>query len=189
MFPCRGVSINVKGKTTGTTTNTNGEFTITVEKGDQLVISSVGHAPQEFTIFDNSPLNVTLQSSGQLLDEVFVTTALGIKKEKIKTTYAMQEVKGVAIEKAREPNVVTSLIGKVAGLSIQSKSTLYENPDIKLRGGRTLVVIDGVPAQTDFWNINADDVDNINVLKGTAAAALYGSLGINGAIMITTKKR
>jgi TonB-linked SusC/RagA family outer membrane protein len=186
--PMAGVSVNVKNKNIGTTTSSNGDFTITVEKGDQIVVSSVGHEPQEFTIIDNAPLAVILQSTQQTLDEVFVTTALGIKKEKRKTTYAMQEVKGSAIEKAREPNVVSALTGRIAGLSIQTKSTMYENPEIKLRGGKTLVVIDGVPAQTDFWNINPDDIDNINVLKGTAATALYGSLGINGAIMITTKK-
>src|SRR5687768_13830393 len=73
-LPMTGVSINVKGKTIGTTTNSNGEFTLTVEKGDQLVISSVGHEPQTFTVVDNNPLNITLQSSGQVLDEVFVTT-------------------------------------------------------------------------------------------------------------------
>jgi TonB-linked SusC/RagA family outer membrane protein len=186
--PMSGVSVNVKNRNIGTTTNSSGEFTLTVEKGDQIVFSSVGHESQEFTVVDGRAISITLQSTEQTLDEVFVTTALGIKKERRKTTYAMQEVKGSAIEKAREPNVVSTLTGRIAGLSIQTKSTMYENPDIKLRGGRTLVVIDGVPAQTDFWNINPDDVDNINVLKGTAATALYGSLGINGAIMITTKK-
>lgn len=186
--PLPGVSINIKGKSGGTTTNADGSFTITVDAGDQLVISSVGFETQEVAITDNTPVTITLQTTQQTLDEVFVTTALGIKKEKRKTTYAMQEVKGTAIEKAREPNVVSTLTGRIAGLSIQTKSTMYENPEIKLRGGTTLVVIDGVPAQTDFWNINPDDVDNINVLKGTAATALYGSLGINGAIMITTKR-
>lgn len=187
-LPIQGVSVNIKGKSGGTTTNADGAFSITVETGDQLVISSVGYEPQEITILDNTALTITLQTTQQTLDEVFVTTALGIRKEKKKTTYAMQEVKGTAIEKAREPNIISTLTGKVAGLSIQTKNTMYESPEIKLRGGKTLVVIDGVPAQTDFWNINPDDVDNINVLKGTAATALYGSLGINGAIMITTKK-
>jgi TonB-linked SusC/RagA family outer membrane protein len=83
------------------------------------------------------------------------------------------------------------MIGKVAGLDIRAKTNLFENPEIYLRGEETLIVIDGVPTEKgnfDFWNINANDIESINVLKGTAAAALYGSLGINGAIMITTKK-
>jgi TonB-dependent SusC/RagA subfamily outer membrane receptor len=95
------------------------------------------------------------------------------------------------LEKAAEPNLANNLVGKVAGLNILSKSNLFENPEILLRGKGTLVVIDGVPTNKDnfdFWNLNPNDIDNINVLKGTAAAALFGSLGINGAIMITTKK-
>lgn len=186
--PMSGVTINVKGKAQRTVvTNDAGEFTISAERGDVLIISYVGFNTQELAV-ENSSLTIQMVPGEAALDEVVVTTALGIKKEKIRTTYAMQEVKGTAMEKAREPNVISNLTGKIAGLSIQNKSTLYENPEFTLRGGSTLVVIDGVPASTDFWNINADDVDNINVLKGTAATALYGSLGINGAIMITTKK-
>lgn len=187
--PLSGVTINVKGKNIkGTTTSDVGDFTISVEKGDVLQISYVGFTTQEILADNSTTLNISLQPTDKALDEVVVTTALGIRKEKIRTTYAMQEVKGTAIEKAREPNVISSLTGKVAGLSIENKTTLFENPEFTLRGGSTLVVIDGVPANTDFWNLNADDIDNINVLKGTAATALYGSLGINGAIMITTKK-
>lgn len=117
-----------------------------------------------------------------------VVTALGVRKERAKVAYAVQEVKGEVLQKAPESNVAGNLVGKVAGLSVYSKSTLFETPEVYLRGGTTLVVIDGVPTQTDFWNINPNDIESINVLKGTAAASLYGSLGINGAIMITTKK-
>lgn len=182
-----GVTVSVRGRNRSVSTNDNGEFTLTAERGDILVISYVGYNTQEIPA-ETSSLTVQMVPGDKALDEVVVTTALGIKKEKIRTTYAMQEVKGTAMEKAREPNVISNLTGKVAGLSIQNKSTLFENPEFTLRGGSTLVVIDGVPASTDFWNINADDIDNVNVLKGTAATALYGSLGINGAIMITTKK-
>ncbi|HUP13332.1 MAG TPA: TonB-dependent receptor plug domain-containing protein, partial [Niastella sp.] len=120
-----------------------------------------------------------------------VVTALGIRKERAKLSYATQEVKGTALEKAAESNIANNLIGKVAGLNILSKSNLFENPEILLRGKETLVVVDGVPTNKDnfdFWSLNPNDIENVNVLKGTAAAALYGSLGINGAIMITTKK-
>ncbi|HSK14074.1 MAG TPA: TonB-dependent receptor plug domain-containing protein, partial [Phnomibacter sp.] len=102
--------------------------------------------------------------------------------------FATQEVKGAALEKAREPNLMSSLNGRVAGLQIFNKSTLFETPSISLRGATPLVVIDGVPTRTDFWNLNPDDIENISVLKSNAAALLYGSLGVNGAIQITTKK-
>ncbi len=187
--PLAGVTVGVKGRNQKTTsTNDVGDFTISVERGDILQISYVGYITQELPVENTDALNVLLIPTDKSLDEVVVTTALGIRKQKIKTTYAMQEVKGTAIEKAREPNVISNLTGKVAGLTIKNKTTLFENPEFTLRGDNTLVVIDGIPANTDFWNINSDDIDNINVLKGTAAAALYGSLGINGAIMITTKK-
>lgn len=186
--PVEGASINVKndpGK--GTTTNAVGEFTITVQQGNVLLISYIGHETQEITINNNNPLSLVLVTSDHSLNAVIVT-ALGIRKEKRRVAYAAQEVKGKELEKARESNVLSNLTGKVAGLTIISKSTLFENPQVTLRGGSTLVVIDGIPVSTDFWNISPDDIDNITVLKGTAATTLYGSLGINGAIMITTKK-
>jgi len=185
--PIVGASVTIKGSTRGTVTDADGNFSLDVQKGETIVISSVGFEEQEVLIGDNAEINLTLKPGTNSLDEV-VVTALGIKKERRKIAYASQEVKGVALEKAREPNVLSNLAGKIAGLSIQTKSTLFENPDVSLRGGPTIVVIDGIPTNTDFWNINPDDIDNITVLKGTAATVLYGSLGINGAIMITTKK-
>ena len=189
--PVEGASINIKGNTSkGTTTNNNGEFSIEGQPGEVLIVSSVGYEPQEIEIINSNFLYIVLQSSQKKLEEV-VVTALGIKKEKEKVAYAMQEVKGAALEKAPEPNIANNLIGKVAGLNILAKTNLFENPEILLRGKETLVVVDGVPTDKDnfdFWNLNPNDIDNINVLKGTAAAALYGALGINGAIMITTKK-
>lgn len=185
--PLTDVSINIKGSSKGVITNANGEFTIRVEKGETIRVSSVGYEPREYLVNDNITLTIVLQPEEKRLEEV-VVTALGIKKEKAKVAYAMQEVKGEALQKAPESNIANNMVGKVAGLSIQTKSTLFENPDIRLRGEGVLVVIDGVPSQTDFWNINPNDIESVNVLKGTAAATLYGSLGINGAIMITTKK-
>lgn len=185
--PMSGVSVAVKGSSRGTTTNANGEFSITVQKGEVLVFSSVDFASQEIVAEKTTTVTITLQPNEKALQEV-VVTALGVKKEKAKVAYAIQDVKGELLQKAPETNVANNLVGKVAGLSIYTKSTLYENPEIYIRGQSTLVVIDGVPTQTDFWNINPNDIESVNVLKGTAAAALYGSLGINGAIMITTKR-
>ena len=188
--PLVGVSISVSGTNKGVLTNEGGAFTITVKSGSTLQFSMVGYETKEVKIESAIELTITLQQQNAALNEV-VVTALGVKKEKAKVAYAVQEVKGEALQKAPESNVASNLVGKVAGLSIYTKSSLFDNPDILLRGENTLVVIDGVPtdkANFDFWNLNPNDIESINVLKGTAAAALYGSLGINGAIMITTKK-
>lgn len=185
-----GVSVTIKQTARGVTTNPNGEFTITAQKGDLLVFSYVNFVSQEIVVDKNTTLTIIMTPVERAMQEV-VVTALGIRKEKNKISYATQEVKGTALEKAPEPNIATNLIGKVAGLNILAKTNLFENPEILLRGKATLVVIDGVPTNKDnfdFWSLNPNDIENINVLKGTAAAALYGALGINGAIMITTKK-
>ncbi|NIF06903.1 SusC/RagA family TonB-linked outer membrane protein [Chryseobacterium sp. Tr-659] len=130
----------------------------------------------------------TLKAHEKKIDEV-VITALGIKKEKKAIGYAVQEVKGDVFEKAKEPNFINSLSGRVAGLNIKNSTDLFQDPGINLRGAKPLIVIDGVPDRTaDLWRVNADDVDNISVLKGPTASALYGSVGKDGAIMITTKK-
>lgn len=185
--PLTGVSVFVKEGNKGTYTNESGEFTITVEKDNIIVFSMVGYVNQEIKITSGDLLNIQLKPEDGKMNEVIVT-ALGVRKEKVKVAYAVQEVKGDALQKAPETNVANNLTGKVAGLSVYTKSTLFENPEVYLRGQATLIVIDGVPTKTDFWNINPNDIESINVLKGTAASTLYGSLGINGAIMITTKK-
>ena len=117
-----------------------------------LVFSYVGFATQEVAVGVSSVMDVMLSEDVEALQEV-VVTALGIKKEKAKLGYATQEVNGESLQKATEANVATSLTGRVAGLTIFTKSNLFENPEILLRGKPTLVVIDGVPTQTDFWNI------------------------------------
>ncbi|WP_407483102.1 SusC/RagA family TonB-linked outer membrane protein [Elizabethkingia meningoseptica] len=130
----------------------------------------------------------TLKTGEKKIDEVIIT-ALGIKKEKKALGYAVQEVKGDIFEKAKEPNFVNALSGRVAGLNIKNSTDLFQDPGISLRGSKPLIVIDGIPDRTaDLWKINADDIDNISVLKGPTASALYGSVGKDGAIMITTKK-
>ena len=186
-----GASITEKGTNNSVVAGEQGNFTITVKDGAILVISYVGYEVQEVEATASRQLNIVLVRSDGSNAEVVVVTALGIRKEKNKISYSTQEVKGVALEKAPEANIANNLIGKVAGLNILSKTNLFENPEIYLRGKETLVVLDGVPTDKDnfdFWNLNPNDIENITVLKGTAAAALYGALGINGAIMITTKK-
>ncbi|HEY0176987.1 MAG TPA: carboxypeptidase-like regulatory domain-containing protein, partial [Pedobacter sp.] len=183
-----GVSVMVKGTNTGTTTGQDGNFSIKANTGDILVLTYIGFLTKEVTVSGENFYNITLAEDAKGLSEV-VVTALGIKKEKAKLGYAVQEVQGEALVKAREPNVINSLTGRVAGLNIQNSTDLFQDPQISLRGRKPLIVIDGIPDQSaDLWKINADDIETMSVLKGASASALYGSIGQNGAIMITTKR-
>jgi TonB-linked SusC/RagA family outer membrane protein len=188
--PLPGVSVALKGTATGTITDVEGRFTISAAGVGKpvLVLSYIGFESQEIAVGNKAFVDVTLQEDSQSLSEV-VVTALGIKKEKKALGYAVQEVQGEDLVKAREGNVVSNLTGKVAGLTIKNSTDLFQDPSISLRGRKPLVVIDGVPDQTaDLWKVNSDDIESINVLKGSTASALYGSIGRNGAIMITTKR-
>ena len=183
-----GVNILVEGSSSGTQTDFDGNYSISVNKGDVLVFSYVGMETQKVTIEDQTTLDINFSLGDNSLDEV-VVTALGIKKEKKRIGYGTQELKGESLQKVVTPNVVESMAGKVAGLTIITNSSdFFSDPQIYLRGEKPLVVVDGVPQpNSDFWNINSDDIESINVLKGQAASALYGSLGINGALQITMK--
>ncbi|ULQ52027.1 SusC/RagA family TonB-linked outer membrane protein [Flavihumibacter fluvii] len=186
--PIPGVTVMLKGANKGTSTNVEGRFTITAKPGDILVISGVGIDQQEVTIGPDGKVLISVLQSESALNEV-VVTALGVKKEKKKLGYAVQEVKGDDLVKAREPNAINGLVGKVAGLTVGSSPELLGNPNVLLRGsGINLYVVDGVPINSDTWNISPDDVETYTVLKGATASALYGSRGLNGAIMITTKR-
>ncbi|MBC9914178.1 SusC/RagA family TonB-linked outer membrane protein [Chitinophaga varians] len=183
-----GVTVLEKGTHNGTSTDENGRFRLAVsDKNAVLLISFIGYEPREVAIKGSATVHVQLQTDQKKLDEV-VVTALGIKKEKKALGYAVQEVKGETAVKAREPNAVNSLAGKVSGLVITTPTRLFQNPGIYLRGVKPLIVVDGVPINSDSWNLSADDIESYSVLKGPNAAALYGSQGQNGAILITTKK-
>ncbi len=186
----QSVSIQVKGSNKGTTTGATGAFSIEVNKNGILSFSSVGFQPQDIPVSGRSTITVFLMPDDKTqLGEVVVTTALGIKKQEKALGYAVQEVSGESLEKVKAPTVASQLTGKVAGLDIQNTTDLFQNPTILLRGVTPLIVIDGIPdPSADPFKINADDIESVTVLKGTAAGALYGSIGINGAIIYTTKK-
>ena len=215
--PVPNASVIVKGTPKGVATNDEGHFTISVNSPKSvLVITSVGHERNEVTVGTSSNLNIVMQPAEASLQEV-VVTALGIRKEKKSLGYAVQEVKGEALAAAKEPNLVNDLSGKVAGLQIaRSGNGPTGSSKIILRGNNSfgnnnqpLIVVDGIPMDnatgrvgiggtTDFYNpsldmgnglsdINADDIATLTVLKGPAAAALYGSRAGNGVILITTK--
>ncbi|MFC4210947.1 SusC/RagA family TonB-linked outer membrane protein [Pedobacter lithocola] len=183
-----GVSVLIKGSNTGTVTNQEGDFSIKVNAGDVLVLTSLGFTTKEIVITETDTYSIELADDERSLSEV-VVTALGIKKEKAKLGYAVQEVQGESLVKAREPNIINSLTGRVAGLNVRNSTDLFQDPVISLRGRKPLIVIDGIPDQSaDLYKVNADDIESLTVLKGASASALYGSIGQNGAIMITTKR-
>jgi len=208
-----GVSVLVKGTSKGTISDLDGNYRLVVDsEEDVLVYSYVGFSAQEITVGSQSTINVVLQVDDTELDEV-VVTALGVEREQKALGYAVQEVDGQQLTEARETNVVNSLAGRVAGVQIVNGSSGVGSTSlITIRGESSLIpgqnsplfVVDGIPIsnrttsnraegnlETDYGNgaqdINPDDIENISVLKGPNATALYGSRGANGVILITTK--
>jgi TonB-linked SusC/RagA family outer membrane protein len=208
-----GVSVVVKGSTSGTISDSEGKYLISVpDNGVTLIYSYVGYLPREVAVTTTTSIDLTMQPDARNLNEV-VVTALGIKKESKRLGYAVQELKGSDIDKARETNFVSGLAGKVAGVQVMtSPSGVGGSARITIRGDKSLdinknqplFVIDGVPItneltgssgrsfqELDYGNgaslINPDDVESMTVLKGANASALYGSRAANGVIVITTK--
>lgn len=212
-MPIPGVSVKVKGSQQGTSTDTDGRFVVRAKVGDVLVFTSVGYKLKEITIANADVLQVSLADDAAELNEV-VVTALGIERQTRTLTYATQQIGGDQLNEVRDNsgNVMNSLSGKVAGAVITPAATGPGSAArVVLRGNRSisgnnnaLIVVDGVPIDNssapqptgDFntygssdgaANINPDDIESINVLKGPSAAALYGSRAANGALIITTK--
>jgi TonB-linked SusC/RagA family outer membrane protein len=193
--PLPGVSVLVKGTTTGTSTDSDGRFAIAVpDNSAVLVLSFIGFTTQEIPVGTQTSIDVQMSEDTQELSEV-VVTALGIEREKKALTYSVQEVSTQEMSQARELNVINSLSGKVAGISINRAGTgVGAGTRVILRGNRSisgdsqpLYIVDGVPLNGDISDINPDDVESITVLKGPNAAALYGSRANNGAIVVNTR--
>lgn len=183
-----GVSVKVKGTTQGTITDVNGRFLLTVQKGQVLEVSFLGFQPAEVPVTDQTNYNIVLKDDSKTLNEV-VVTALGVKKETRRLGYSVQTVNGDALTTARDANPVNGLIGKVAGLSVGATSEVLGVPNVTIRGNTvTLYVVDGLPINSDTFDLSPDDIETYTILKGPAAAALYGNRAANGAILITTKK-
>jgi TonB-linked SusC/RagA family outer membrane protein len=189
--PVAGASVTEKGTKNGVVAALDGSFKISVNKGASLVISALGFAPREVAATGN--VSVTLQTSAANdLNEV-VVTALGIKREKKALGYSVQEVKGENLTIAKSLDVSSSLVGKVAGVQlVGSPSSTFDNADILIRGvtglgtQAPLFVVDGTI--TNQSAVIMDNVENVSVLKGPAASALYGQRAANGVVVITTKK-
>ncbi|HHV86725.1 MAG TPA: SusC/RagA family TonB-linked outer membrane protein [Petrimonas sp.] len=202
-IPIIGATIQVKGTAQGTVTDLDGQFTLTAPANATLVISYVGLVTQEVPV---SPrVNVTLVPDTELLQEV-VVTALGITREKKSLGSAVQNVNADELVKAASPNVISSLSGKIAGMQVnQAGGQIGASSRIVLRGNSSLgdnqplIVIDGIPISNsstrqnsvDYGSglndINPQDIESVSVLKGGAAAALYGMRAGHGVILITTK--
>lgn len=201
-----GVNVAVKGSGTGTSTDGSGNYSISVSAGSTLMFSFLGYASQEIKVEASTTINVGLQPEATQLGEV-VVTALGRSKESKKLGFSADQIKGNDLAQTRQINPVNSLQGKVAGLQIdQGFSGPFGSSRIVIRGNSTLgknnqpiFVVDGVIVDNDAFtggkdwgndlkNLNPDDFESVTVLKGSAAAALYGSRAINGVILINTKK-
>lgn len=212
--PLTGVSVSIKGAKVGTSTDANGNFSLSANPSSTLIFSYVGYQPTEIVAGSQSVINVQLQTaSGQLKD--VVVTALGITKERRSLGYSVSVVKGSTLTEARENSFVTGLEGKIAGVNVSGVATGPNGAsNVIIRGitsmtgsNQPLYVVNGIPlvnnnyATTDvnsgyggkdggdgIGDINPDDIETISILKGAAATALYGYRGANGVVLIVTKK-
>lgn len=211
-MPLLGANVLVKGTTQGTQTDFDGNFSIEAEVGAILVVSYIGFKTAEAAVTGTGPMTITLEENSSQLEEV-VVTALGISREKKSLGYATQEVGGEEVNRTPTDNVVNALSGKIAGVQIKRGTNLGGSTNVVIRGSTSLTgnnqalfVVDGVPLSNSNFNttdqqtgtggfdygnmasdINPNDIKSINVLKGAAATALYGSRATNGAVIITTK--
>ena len=207
-----GVNVVIQGSSTGTTTDIEGMYKLEVPGSETvLVFSSVGFNPTEVTVGNQSVIDVTMSPDVTQLSEI-VVTALGIEREEKSLSFAQQTVDGDELMEARDVNFLNSLNGRAAGVQIaKSSSGAGGSTRIVLRGNKSLsgdseplFVIDGIPmannksSQPGMWGgtdggdgmsqINPDDIESISILRGSNAAALYGSQGANGVVLITTRK-
>lgn len=196
-LPIPGASVRVKGSTAGVSTGANGTFTLPVtSNATTLEFSSIGFGSQQITIGTSNVINVSLSTSYRDLNEV-VVTALGIQRTKKSTGYSNENVSAKELTEGKVVNLITGLQSKVSGLQINLLNNgVNPSTRVVLRGNRSLtgdntalIVVDGVPVpQSVLSSLNPNDVESVNVLKGATAAALYGSEGVNGVLIVTTKK-
>ena len=189
-----GVSIYIKNQNNiGTISNYDGTYEIKAAIGDTIVYSYISYQTIEKVVGEATVIDVTMNSSSLVIEEV-VVTALGMKREKKSLGYAVQEVDGEAIGKTKELDVVNSLSGKIAGVNITQGggglggggARVVIRGETSLAGNNgPLFVIDGIPGLSN--DVASDDIASISVLKGPAAAALYGSRAAAGVVLITTK--
>ncbi|MGV3761560.1 SusC/RagA family TonB-linked outer membrane protein [Parapedobacter sp.] len=193
--PLPGVSVAAKGSGTGTRTDDAGAFTIRVDRGATLVVSYVGFTTQERVVNESSQLNMTLERSDISLDEVIVTgVATGTPKAKL--GFSIEKLSSDELSQVPAVDAGTALQGKVAGVRVtRSSGAPGSEVDVQLRGvkmifgsSNPLYIVDGVLTESGLADINAEDIETIEVLKGAAASSLYGSRAANGVVSIMTKR-
>ena len=209
--PLAGVTVIVKGTTTGINTDNNGRYSIPVPNNEAILqFSFIGLKPKEVTVGAQTTIDVALEEAVTEMNEV-VVTALGIKRESKSLGYSATSITPAELTTSKNANMMQNLEGKVAGLNITlPASGVGGSSQIRLRGqaaftganNAPLIVINGLPMDQDargadganqrdlgdnMSNVNPDDIESMTVLKGATAAAIYGSRAANGAIIITTK--
>ena len=214
--PIPGANVVVQGTSNGVETDFDGKYYINASQGDILTFSFVGMITQNITVGSSNTIDVVFEEDAQTLDEVIVT-ALGIKKTRKSLTYAAQDVKSEELSRVKQTNPINSLSGKVSGIAVtKSASGVGGSVKVTIRGNSSLAdnqplyVVDGIPLSNPTASqptsvfgsfqggnrdggdalslLNPDDIESLSVLKGASASALYGSAGLNGVILITTKK-
>lgn len=193
--PVIGASVQVKGTTTGTTTDNNGSYSIVAARNSVLVFSSVNFTDQEITVGSKSTINVQLASSSASdLGEVVVVGYGSQRKEAI--TGSVASINGQKMREVPAPNISQALQGRIAGVEMSQNSTRPgATMQIRIRGTRSLsadnnplIVLDGIPYIGSIGDINPNDIKSIEILKDASATAIYGSRGANGVILVTTEK-
>ncbi|MEO7045006.1 MAG: TonB-dependent receptor [Ferruginibacter sp.] len=192
--PVSGVSITVKGLTTGASTDSKGDFEISVPPKSTLVITSLGYSSKEVTVNSESFLNITLHQSVTGLNEVVVIGYGSQRKEAI--TGSVSSISGEKLNQVPSSNISDALQGRLPGVQISQTDTKPgATMQILIRGQRSisasnapLIVLDGIPFSGSFSDIDPENVKSISVLKDASATAIYGSRGANGVILITTNK-
>jgi len=214
-LPIGGVSILVKGTRVGTTTNEEGLFTLNTSGGKKIILvaSFTGYAGKEIEVAGSGDIQFVLSTTSSTLTDVIVVSPLGLTRKAKSVPYSSQSVDPTRLTEARDVNIVNGLAGKVAGIQVTTTGQPGSSSRVILRGDNSITgnsqplwVVDGVPIADNTGNptnggltnnldvgqgaadLNPDDIESIEVLKGPNAAALYGSQAANGAILITTKK-
>lgn len=189
--PLPGANVLVKGTTTGTQSDFDGNYAIRAQTGDVLIFSYLGFTPQNVIVGTESTINVTLSEDAALLDEV-VVTGYGSQTRATLTT-SVSKLDTQVLESSTRSNAATALQGSIAGLRVTNTTGQPgATPQIVLRGGTNfdgtgspLILVDGIPSS--FYALNSDDIESIEVLKDAAATAIYGARSANGVILVTTK--
>lgn len=194
--PVPFATVNVKGTNNSVAADANAGFTINAKDGDVLTVSAVGLQTIEVTV-SGSSVTVTMNRTSTAISDVVVTTALGVQRQAKSLGYATAKVPAKELTQAKVTNLQNGLTGKVSGLNIQtSNNGVFADTRITLRGIRSLtgnnqpmLILDGTPISLNYISsINPNDIADVTILKSSSSTAIYGPEGVNGAIVITTRK-